>query len=84
MSLQILGGRTTGQGRDSDFAKRCLYVRASQLVEVEGGRKIHEFIQQILVDGLLCTMCLLETRKEKKTKPHGIFLHMGRNKRKDI
>lgn len=74
---------TDGQGRDFDFAKRCLYGRASQLIEVEGGRKIHEFIQQILVDSLLCTMCLLGTRKEKKTKPHGVFLHLGRNKSKD-
>lgn len=74
---------TAGQGRGSDFAKRCLYGRTSQLVEVEGGRKIHEFIQQILLDGFLRPMCLLGTRKEKKTKPHGVFLHLGRNKAKD-
>ena len=43
-------GVTAGHRRDIDIVQRCGYVRASQLVEVEGGRKIHEFIKKILVE----------------------------------
>lgn len=47
---------TGGQGRHTDFAKSCQDIRTRQLVEGEGGRKIHEFTEQILVgEGLPCT-----------------------------
>ena len=41
---------TAGHRRSTHIVQNCGYLRASQLVEVEGDRQIHEFIQQILVE----------------------------------
>ena len=35
-------GVTAGPKRDSDIVKRCGYIKTRQLIEVEGGRQIHE------------------------------------------
>lgn len=75
MSLQILTEATAGQGRDTDFARKCLYVRASKLVGVEGGRKIHEFIQQVLVEGLLRTVCYSRNQKRKENDKQSPVKH---------
>lgn len=59
-----------GQGRDTGFTKRCGHIRASHLVEAEGGGQIHEFIRQTLVKGLLHIMYYSRNqewdRKEKE------------------